>query len=86
MGKWNKEEILDNFKKLHLTELTPNEGNKISDLRNKYQPIHTFLFMLKGVSDNEIDPIEFKSLINEMRQDAIEMDEIFVTMLSEMDK
>lgn len=86
MGKWNKEEILDKFKELHLTENTPKEGNKITDLRNKYQPIHTFLFMLKGVYDNEIDPIEFKSLIKDMREDAIEMDEIFVAMLSELGK
>lgn len=86
MGKWNKKEVLSKFKKLHLTKHTPKEGNKISDLRNKFQPIHTFLFILKGIDEGEIDPIEFKSLVREMRQDAIEMNEIFGSMLSEMDK
>jgi hypothetical protein len=86
MGKFNKEEIINNFRKLHLTERTPKEGNRISDLRNKYQPIHTFLFILRGIDDNEIDPEEFKSLIAEMRRDAIDMDEIFVSLLSELDE
>jgi hypothetical protein len=86
MGKFNKEEIIEHFKSLHLTERTPKEGNRISDLRNKYQPIHTFLFMLKGIDENEIDPVEFKKLIAEMRRDAIDMDEIFISLLHELDK
>jgi hypothetical protein len=86
MGKFNKEEIIKHFKSLHLTEHTPKEGNRISDLRNKFQPIHSFLFILKGIDEGEIDPEEFKSLIREMRNDAIEMNEIFGSMLSNLDQ